>query len=75
MSNGVRRESSAGFPDFGHDAGQFIVFHIDQDIQVDVPGNGQKTFETLQTPNWFVHGDGSGDGVQFRDDWAIEKLP
>ena len=75
VSNGARRESSAGFPEFGHDAGQFLAFHIDQDIAADVPSNGVKTLETLQTPNWFVRGDGSGDGVQFREDWTIEKLP
>jgi hypothetical protein len=75
VSNGARRESSAGFPEFGHDAGQFLTFHVDQDIPVDVPGSGVKTLETLQSPNWFVRGDGTGDGIQFREDWTIEKLP
>jgi hypothetical protein len=75
-SRAVRRYGAPGGTGyFGHGDGDFLAFHVDPDLTVDVPGHGVKTFEMLQTPAWFAHGEGSADGVQFREDWTIEKLP
>jgi Transglutaminase-like superfamily len=75
-SRAIRRYGEVGGAGyFGHDGGDFLVFHVDPDIMVDVPGQGVKTLEIMQLPAWFARGEGSGEGVQFREDWTIEKLP
>ena len=75
-SRAFRRNGAIGGAGyFGHGDGDFVTFHVDPDITVDVPANGVKTLETLQTAGWYVRGEGTGDGIQFREDWTIEKLP
>ena len=51
------------------------MFHVDQDFSVDVPLKGVQKLDTLQSPYWSVIGAGSGDGLQIRTDWTIEKTP
>jgi transglutaminase-like putative cysteine protease len=76
VSSNARRDGALpGLACFGKDIGHFIAFHVDTDMEAAVPMNGQKKFETTQEPHFFVNGAGAGDGIQFRSDWKIEKVP
>jgi transglutaminase-like putative cysteine protease len=72
LSSGVLHDrSSRKLRYFGNDPGDFIVFHIDTDVEFDSIHFGKKTMRLLQSPSYWATGSGSFDGVTIQEDWKV----
>jgi hypothetical protein len=67
----LQDKSKAGLRYFGHDKGDFIVFHLDPSMVVDSVHFGKKSIDWLQFPADWATGSGSFDGVIARRDWQV----
>jgi hypothetical protein len=59
---------------FGHDDGDFLVMHFDDDLIVDTVYFGRETVSVLQGPQWWLSGSGRLDGATTTDDWQVRVL-
>jgi hypothetical protein len=57
---------------FGNDRGDFLAFHIDAELTLDVPKLGRRTVQFLQEPAVFCLGPGKFDGQIRRAEWVVE---
>ena len=57
---------------FGQDPGNFLTFHYDADITLNVPQQGQKSIRFMQEPAYFFQGRGSLEGEVKQSDWIVE---
>ncbi|MBY0233163.1 MAG: transglutaminase-like domain-containing protein [Gemmataceae bacterium] len=61
----------AGLRYFGQDEGDFIVFHVDADLELDTYRFGLKTLPNLQSPAYWAAGTGSFDGATATEGWTV----
>ena len=71
MSAAVTQKAGKELAHFGHDAGDFITLHLDSDFLVDTIHFGKKPLTWLQTPTWWVTGDGKLDPIKSTEDWKV----
>lgn len=57
---------------FANDPGDFLTFHIDAELTLDVPKLGRRTVLFLQEPAAYGLGPGSFDGQIKRGEWIVE---
>jgi transglutaminase-like putative cysteine protease len=57
---------------FGDDPGNFLTFHFDADLMLDVPVVGKKPIRFMQEPAYFFEGRGSLEGAVIQSDWVVE---
>jgi hypothetical protein len=58
---------------FGNDPGDFLEFHFDADVMLDVPKIGRRSIRFMQEPAYFFLGRGSLDGDVKQSDWIVES--
>ena len=59
---------------FGRDAGRFLTFHIDPNVSMDTEVFGVRSSVTLQTPAWWVSGQGRATPNETREGWVVTEL-
>jgi hypothetical protein len=69
----VHDKSEKGLIFFGHDPGDFVTFHVDAHFDVDTKIFGVKTIFNMQTPQWYVTGEGDVKNPKFTEAWVVEK--
>jgi transglutaminase-like putative cysteine protease len=75
LASGVLHDKSAeGLRFFGDDAGDFLTFHLDTDLDVDTIHFGRKTVQNLQTPAYWVTGKGSADKPIVTEEWQVKEV-
>ena len=57
---------------FANDPGDFLAFHIDAELTLDVPKLGRRTVQYLQEPAVYGLGPGTFDGQIKRSEWNVE---
>ncbi|MGA2500415.1 MAG: transglutaminase-like domain-containing protein, partial [Tepidisphaeraceae bacterium] len=57
---------------FASDAGDFLAFHIDAEMTLDVPKLGRRTVQYLQEPAVYSLGPGTFDGQIKRSEWTVD---
>lgn len=70
----VHDKSKEGLKYFGADPGDFIVFHLDANLQLDSQWFGVKPMHSLQIPAWWVTGKGAVDGSKSTEDWKVKPI-
>lgn len=74
MASGILHDRSRdGLRYFGHDAGDFLVQHIDGNLEVDTIHFGKQNLAVLQRPAFWVTGSGSTDGLEVIEGWTVTK--
>jgi transglutaminase-like putative cysteine protease len=68
-------KSPEGLRFFGHDPGDFLVLHLDPELEVDTLHFGRKKLNWLQGVDYWVTGDGTLEGCTKKEDWVVEALP
>jgi len=58
---------------FGDDPGNFLTFHFDADLAVEVPKLGRQVTRFMQEPAYFFLGKGSLEGEVRQSDWVVES--
>ena len=72
VSSGVLHDKTAeGLRYFGHDDGDFIVFHVDPDLKVDTGRFGVQPLGNLQAPAYWVRGKGTAEGAAAKEGWTV----
>jgi transglutaminase-like putative cysteine protease len=59
---------------FGHDPGDFVVMHVDQDLIVNSPMGGRFSRFGMQTIWHWFRGAGSADGERVQENWVVHKI-
>jgi transglutaminase-like putative cysteine protease len=72
-SSVLHDRSKSGLRCFGNDRGEFLTFHVDPDFDVDTGAFGVNHVGSLQSPAWWVTGNGTVDGWKANEDWQIVK--
>jgi transglutaminase-like putative cysteine protease len=67
-------QSKEGVKYFGADPGDFIVFHVDANLELDSQWFGVKPMHSLQIPAWWVTGKGAVDGDKITEDWKVKVV-
>jgi transglutaminase-like putative cysteine protease len=74
VSSGVLHDREHdGLRFFGRDRGDFLVLHVDPEIQVDTPHFGRKTFPWLQGFHYYVRGEGNLTDVKVLESWHADR--
>ena len=73
MSAAVTQRGGKELAYFGHDHGDFVVFHLDADFEVDTIHFGKAKLTWLQTPTWWVIGDGKVEPIKSTQDWQVRS--
>ena len=68
-------KTEGGLTYFGSDPGDFLVLHVDPDLDVDTVHFGVKHFHWLQFPTWWVVGQGSLKDHRETMSWKVKRLP
>jgi transglutaminase-like putative cysteine protease len=66
---------TSGGEHFGNDPGDHLVQHVDLDLVINPGPLGRKNVQVLQHMEYWVHGQGSGDGVKTQASWKVSQLP
>jgi hypothetical protein len=66
-------QSPQGLKYFGNDAGDFITFHVDGNLEVDTLLFGIKSLGNLQTTRWWIRGDGPLTDEQVIESWQVGR--
>jgi transglutaminase-like putative cysteine protease len=73
---GMNTPGPAGLRFFGNDPGDFVVMHLDGDLQVDSIHFGVVTASRLQAVMyWARTSGGKFDGSEAREDWQVKQSP
>jgi transglutaminase-like putative cysteine protease len=67
-------KTAAGLQYFGHDRGDFLVTHLDPDMQVDSVHFGVKPIRSLQGFSYFVTGTGKLDDESMTTEWQVKVV-
>ena len=76
LSSAVNAEASidpASF--FGQDPGDFLVFHVDYDLQVDTVHFGIKSIVSMQGIQYWAKGSGDFSDQKQKESWLVKPLP
>jgi transglutaminase-like putative cysteine protease len=74
MASGVLHDRSReGLYFFGYDPGDFLVQHIDSDLEVDTVHFGKQSLVVLQRPAFWVTGSGKLDDLKIVEGWNVVK--
>jgi hypothetical protein len=74
MASGILHDRSPeGLVYFGNDPGDFLVQHIDSNLEVDTIHFGRQTLATMQRPAYWVTGSGTLDDVKITEGWTVAK--
>ena len=73
MSAAVTQRGGKEFAHFGHDPGDFVVFHLDTDLQVDTIHFGKHVLTWLQSPMSWVTGDGKLEPTRTTQEWQVRS--
>lgn len=73
MSVAVEFDKPGDLKRFGRDDGDFIVFHIDPDLQIDTLHFGHKTQQLLQEPVFWITGQGTTENATIKSDWQVKR--
>jgi transglutaminase-like putative cysteine protease len=65
-------KSAQGLRFFGHDPGDFIVFHRDGDFLIDTIYFGKQSVQYLQGTAFWVKGTGTVDGYSIETQWDVK---
>jgi hypothetical protein len=75
MAGGILHDKTAeGLTYFGQDPGDFLTFHADADLSVDTKLFGVEKVANLQTPVYWVNGDGEMEPMKATEGWVVEKV-
>ncbi len=74
-SGAIEDRTAAESQFFGHDAGDFLTFHVDCGMQVDTVHFGVEELVTLQDVAFWAKGDGSFQGITTSSDWRVTDEP
>jgi transglutaminase-like putative cysteine protease len=66
-------KSKEGLEHFGHDPGDFLTFNIDDTLELDTIHFGKEKVENLQSPVYWLLGDGKLEPTKKKEDWQVEK--
>lgn len=66
-------QAPEGLKFFGNDAGDFITFHVDGNLEIDTLLFGIKSLGNLQTTRWWIRGDGPLTDEQVTDSWQVKR--
>jgi hypothetical protein len=72
---GVGDKSPGGLTQFGNDAGDFLVFHLDTNLVVETKQGGKANLAALQGVAGFARGEGNHDKPERKEDWRVKELP
>ena len=73
MAGAVTQKGGKELAYFGRDGGDFITFHLDSDFQVDTIHFGKHSISWLQSPIWWVTGDGKLEPTKTTEDWQVRS--
>ncbi len=74
-SSGVLHDKTKeGLQYFGHDPGDFVTFHIDDDLLLDTFHFGKQKVAFMQGPQWWVSGKGNLNNGVIKESWTIKEL-
>jgi hypothetical protein len=59
---------------FGVDDGDFIVLHVDTDFELRTRQMPRRQWRAMQSPAFWVVGEGKVDGATTTDDWRVRRL-
>lgn len=59
---------------FGVDRGDFIVLHVDTDFELKTKEMPKREWRALQTPAFWVVGEGKIDDAKSTEDWQVRRL-
>jgi transglutaminase-like putative cysteine protease len=76
VSSAILHDKTAeGLLCFGHDQGDFFVFHVDPALTIDTILFGKKDVEYLQSVVFWLVGKGSTENRTLREDWQVRITP
>jgi transglutaminase-like putative cysteine protease len=76
MAAGIERDKSrAGLRFFGHDEGDFLVLHVDPDLDLQTARFGMRRAGNLQTPAYWVFGEGRIQPSEIHESWKVYSIP
>ena len=67
-------KTADGLAFFGHDAGDFLAFHYDDDFRLRTVLFGTQKLPYLQQVGFWVAGDGSVDGLKYETKWEVKEV-
>lgn len=74
MASGILHDRSReGLYYFGYDPGDFLVQHIDGNLEIDTIHFGKQQLAVLQRPAFWVTGTGTLDELQVEEGWNVRK--
>ncbi|MBS0211345.1 MAG: transglutaminase domain-containing protein [Planctomycetes bacterium] len=74
VSSGVQRDHSEhGLEYFGWSGADFFTMHLDYDLEVDVPRQGRKKLDELQSFHYYVWGVGKLDDAEITSTWTVTE--
>jgi hypothetical protein len=68
-------KSPEGLRFFGNDPGDFVTMHVDNNVELDTVHFGRKSIEWLQSPAYWLIGEGSFDGMSTKEKWQVQAEP
>ena len=74
MASGILHDRSReGLYYFGYDPGDFLVQHIDGNLEIDTIHFGKQELAVLQRPAFWFTGSGTLDDLQITEGWTVTK--
>jgi transglutaminase-like putative cysteine protease len=75
VSSGVLHDKSKeGLKFFGNDRGDFITFHVDDELLLDTFHFGKAKVPLTQGPLWWVTGQGNLNNATVKESWTVKEL-
>jgi hypothetical protein len=76
LSSAILHDPSPAKLDFfGNDCGDFLTFHLDDNLSFDSLQFGVKTMQFLQRPAYLAKGSGNFKNAVIRETWTVTPLP
>ena len=76
LSSAILHDPSPAKLDFfGNDCGDFLTFHLDDNLSFDSLHFGVKTMQFLQRPAYLAKGSGNFKNAVIRETWTVTPLP
>jgi transglutaminase-like putative cysteine protease len=75
ISSAITDPYRRGFAHFGNDGGDFVTFHLDQDLVLPSFVAGNQPQHGLQAFAHWWRGKGTSDGARYEHHWTVESSP